>query len=596
MNTNFPQTAFRFILHFILRQPYKFAFFALVSIAWALNDAFFPYFIKRIIDTLGAYQGPTEDVFAAVQGPLIGLFAFWIGSELLHRLRGIVTIYTLPKMRAQIRETVFEYVKGHSHEYFSNQLAGNISRKISELPMACQTLVETLFYHFITVIVGNAIILVMMWEISPFFASILLAWLIFHVGITMLFFNRSNRLWEIHSATVSTLSGKVVDILNNIANMRIFSRRAYETEYLSQFQQEETRKAKKAMWFTEWMYIGFSVDGLLLMVGMLLTLIYGWAHQWVTLGDFAQIMMQAFWVLGWVWFISFQIMIVTREVGTINEALTLVKIPHDLIDKPNAKPIVISKGEIQFDKVSFAYRKNKYVFDNLNVVFHSGQKVGLVGFSGSGKSTLVNLILRFYDLQSGRILIDGQDIADSTQESLRAQIAMIPQDPSLFHRSLMENIRYGRLDASDEEVIAASKLAHAHEFIEKLDEGYASLVGERGIKLSGGQRQRIAIARAILKNAPILILDEATSSLDSVTEKLIQQSLHDLMRGRTTLVVAHRLSTLADMDRILVFDQGQIVEDGTQEDLLRRNGHFAMLWQQQSHGFLPMGEDLPEEH
>jgi ATP-binding cassette subfamily B protein len=213
--------------------------------------------------------------------------------------------------------------------------------------------------------------------------------------------------------------------------------------------------------------------------------------------------------------------------------------------------------------------------------------VGLVGFSGSGKSTFVNLILRFYDIQSGQILIDNQNVADVTQDSLREQIAMIPQDPTLFHRTLMENIRYGRLTATDEEVTVAAKLAHCEEFIDKLDEGYHSMVGERGIKLSGGQRQRIAIARAILKNAPILILDEATSSLDTVTEKLIQQSLHTVMQHRTTMVIAHRLSTLANMDRILVFHKGKVIEDGTQDELLNLQGQFARLWEMQTNGFLP---------
>jgi ATP-binding cassette subfamily B protein len=341
------------------------------------------------------------------------------------------------------------------------------------------------------------------------------------------------------------------------------------------------------MWVVELMRIGLGINGLCLIFGMLFTLLYGWVHHWVTLGDFTQVLMQSFWLLGWLWFISFQLSVFARETGTIENALDLIKKGHDITDKKDAQPIIISHGNISFEHVNFAYHKKQPVFQDLNVTIKKGEKIGLVGFSGSGKSTFVNLILRFYDIQSGNILIDGHNIAQVTQGSLREQIAMIPQDPALFHRTLMENIRYGRLDASDEEVIQASKLAHCHEFIEKLDQGYESLVGERGIKLSGGQRQRVAIARAILKNAPILILDEATSSLDSVTEKLIQESLHRLMQGRTTIVVAHRLSTLADMDRILVFHKGNIIEEGTKEQLLKTNGHFAMLWNMQTDGFLP---------
>jgi ATP-binding cassette subfamily B protein len=297
--------------------------------------------------------------------------------------------------------------------------------------------------------------------------------------------------------------------------------------------------------------------------------------------------MQAFWLLGFIWFVSYQMTIYTREIGVIGNALSLVRKSHGLVDAQNAKPIHITRGEIHFDHVTFSYQKNRNVFKDLNLTIAAGEKVGLVGFSGSGKTTFVNLMLRFYDLQSGKILIDGQDIAHATQDSLRSQIAMIPQDPALFHRSLMENIRYGLLDASDDDVIRASELAHCHEFIIRLDGSYEALVGERGVKLSGGQRQRIAIARAILKNAPILILDEATSALDSATEKLIQESLHNLMQNRTAIVVAHRLSTLNDMDRIIVFHHGRVIEEGTKEQLLKAKGHFAMLWDMQTDGFLP---------
>lgn len=273
----------------------------------------------------------------------------------------------------------------------------------------------------------------------------------------------------------------------------------------------------------------------------------------------------------------------------MNAALTLISTSHEIKDAPSAQLMAVTAGRIQFKDVTFSYKKGKPIFENLSVDILPGQRVGLVGFSGSGKSTFVNLIMRSYDIQKGAISIDGQNIAAVTSHSLREKIAMIPQDPSLFHRTLMENIRYGRFDATDEEVIEASKRAHCHGFIEELDEKYHSLVGERGVKLSGGQRQRIAIARAILKNAPILILDEATSSLDSVTEKIIQKSLDDLMKNRTTLVIAHRLSTLSHLDRILVFDQGKIVEDGTTEALLQKNGYFARLWNMQADGFLPDG-------
>ena len=582
-----PKTTLAFIFHFVRQQWLKFAFLTAASMVWAANDAFFPYFLKRIVNTVQLYHGDPAGIYTAVKSVLLLLALFWSAAEICMRAQGILQIYTFPRFRTQIRDSTFNYVTSHSHEYFSNNFAGNIGKKLSNLPASCQTVMESLCFNFMTAGTGAVIVVVMMWLTQPFFAAILLVWLCFHLGVSFLFLRHGNYLWEAHSEAVSTLSGKVIDAFSNMLNVRLFARSEYEAQYLGASQEDEITKAKKAMWLVEIMHLALGLNGLFLIFGMVFTLLYGWVHHWITLGDFTQVIMQSFWLLGWIWFISFQMAIFAREMGVIGEALSLIKKNHDLIDKKDAKPMMIHQGEIYFKKVCFTYQENRPVFDNLNIRISAGEKVGLVGFSGSGKSSFVNLILRFYDLQSGLILIDNQNIAEVTQASLSAQIAMIPQDPSLFHRSLMENIRYGRLEASNEEVIQASKLAHCHEFIEQLEDGYQSLAGERGVKLSGGQRQRIAIARAILKNAPILILDEATSSLDSVTEKLIQKSLHQLMQRKTTIIIAHRLSTLADMDRILVFNKGQVVEEGNKESLLRNRGHFAALWNMQADGFLP---------
>lgn len=582
-----PQSTYSFIFHFAKKQWLQFSLLILSFIIWAVSDAVFPWFIKQIVDTISAWQGDRAAIYAALSGVLFILILFWTTSEIFMRFQGILTIYTFPQFRANIRNTVFNYVTSHSHEYFASHFAGNIAKKLSDLATSCQAVMEIICFQFVTALTGSVIVLGMMWMTSPFFALILITWLCIHLGIMFLFLRYGNHLAEVHSDSISVLSGKVVDVFTNMLNVRLFSRTKYESAYLKKYQDDEIKKAKKSMWMVEIMRIGLGANGLFLIFGMLFTLLYGWVHHWVTPGDFTQVLMQSFWLLGWLWYISFQFSVFSRETGTIANALTLIKKGHDLVDKQTALPLAIQKGSITFEKVNFSYNKNRHVFLDLNLHIAAGEKIGLVGFSGSGKSTFVNLVLRFYDLQSGRITIDNQDIANVTQDSLREQIAMIPQDPALFHRSLIENIRYGRLEATDAEVIQASKLAHCHEFIEKLDDKYSSLVGERGIKLSGGQRQRIAIARAILKNAPILILDEATSSLDSVTEKLIQESLNELMRNRTTIVVAHRLSTLSNMDRIIVFDKGKIVEEGSKEELLKRKGHFAMLWNMQTDGFLP---------
>ncbi len=554
---------------------------------WALNDVFFPYFIKRLVNTIHAYHGNPAAIYTEVKGTLGLLVLFWVVTEIFQRGQGFIQVFTFPSFRAKIRSAVFSYVQSHSHDYFTTHFAGTIAKKLADLPTSCQAIMEIICFQLITALVGALIVLIMMWLTHPIFALIVFFWLCFHICLTVLFVYYGNYLWETHSRAESTLSGKIVDAFSNMLNVRLFARAKYELKYLAKFQYDEIAKAKKAMCIMEITRIGLGLNGLFLIFSLIFTLLHGWVHQWVTLGDFTQVGMQAFWLLGFVWFVSYQMTIYIREIGVIGNALSLVRKGHDLVDAKDAHPIIISRGEIQFDHVSFSYQKNRSVFKGLNLTIPAGEKVGLVGFSGSGKTTFVNLMLRFYDVQSGRILIDGQDIAKVTQDSLRAQIAMIPQDPALFHRSLMENIRYGLLNASDDEVIQASKLAHCHDFINKLDNGYEASVGERGVKLSGGQRQRIAIARAILKNAPILILDEATSALDSVTEKLIQESLYHLMQNRTTIVVAHRLSTLNNMDRIIVFHHGRVIEEGTKEQLLSAKGHFAMLWNMQTDGFLP---------
>lgn len=582
-----PKTIAPFIWHFVKRQPVAFFVILFTSLVWSTNEVFFPYFIKLIVNGIHGYTGDRAAIYSVLFWPVAGLISCWLAMDISMRAQGVIGISAFPRFRANIRAAVYDYVKKHSHQYFSSHFAGSIAQKIALLPTSGQTILEILFFNLSSITVGFLLATILMWLTKPLFAWILLSWFALHMGTTLLFLRVGNKYWRIHADAVTTLSGKVVDSLTNILNVRLFARGRYEDSYLKQAQSDEIAKAHKASWILETMRFFQSVFGICFIFSMILLLIHGWTKGWVTLGDFSLISMLSFWVLGMVWYLSFQLSVFVREVGTVSEALTLLTAGHDIVDVPNAAPLKVNEGNIDFKDITFGYHKNRPVFEKLSLHIPAGQKVGLVGFSGSGKSTLVNLILRLYDLQSGEILIDGQNTAKVAQDSLREQISMIPQDPTLFHRTLMENIRYGRLDASEEEVIAASKLAHCHEFIEKLPDQYQSLVGERGVKLSGGQRQRIAIARAILKNAPILILDEATSSLDSVTEKLIQESLEHLMRGRTTIVIAHRLSTLTDMDRILVFNKGKIIEEGTKESLLNLNGHFAQLWNMQMDGFLP---------
>jgi ATP-binding cassette subfamily B protein len=321
---------------------------------------------------------------------------------------------------------------------------------------------ETICFNFITGGVGAVVVLVLLWITQPIFAAVILGWLCLHLGITFAFLRYGNQLWAQHADSISVLSGKIVDAFTNIVNVRLFARGRYETEYLKEFQHKEIREAKRAMWINEFMRICLGLVGLAMFFTMVFLLVWGWSQHWVTLGDFTQVSMQMLWLMGWAWFITFQLAMFVRETGTIGAALSMVIQGHDIMDQKDAKALRVVQGEIKYEHVNFAYQEKRVVFQDFNVVIPAGQRVGLVGFSGSGKSTFVNLILRFYDIQSGCILIDEQNIAEVTQNSLREQIAMIPQDPVLFHRSLMDNIRYGRLDASDEEVIHASKLAPMH--------------------------------------------------------------------------------------------------------------------------------------
>lgn len=584
---NIPKTFVAFLWHFIKRQPIGFAVIFITAAIWSVNEMFFPYFLKLIINAVHDFKGNPADIYTVLMKPLLLLGVFWVSMEVAMRTQGIVAISLFPRFRANIRYTVYDYVKKHSMEYFSNHFAGAIAKKIADLPTSCQSIMEILSFNFTSILCAFVIAVVLMWMTNVIFALILLLWFFLQIGSTLLFLGVGNRYWQIHSDAVASLSGKIVDGLTNILSVRLFAHANFENQYLKKFQADEIKKAKKAMLVMEIMRFFQAILAMVLIFTIVLLMVHGWIKHWITIGDFALIGTLTFLVLGMVWYMSYQMTIFSREMGTINEALSLITQGHGITDALDAKVLSVTKGEIYFKDVTFNYQKNIPVFQNLNVTIPAAQKIGLVGFSGSGKSTFVNLLLRFYDIKNGVIAIDNQNIAEVKQDSLRQQIAMIPQEPMLFHRTLMENIRYGCLDASDEEVIAAAKLAHCHEFIAVLPENYHTLVGERGIKLSGGQRQRIAIARAILKKAPILVLDEATSALDSVTEKLIQESLNRLMQNCTTIVVAHRLSTLADMDRILVFEQGKIVEDGTKEELLNANGHFAYLWKMQSDGFLP---------
>lgn len=444
-------------------------------------------------------------------------------------------------------------------------------------------IIDNYFYVFIFVTTTFAIFFTINW----IFAAALLTWTIFSL-IFFVYATRSIRRIGLQVAAVdATISGKLVDMLTNILTIKLFSTTGREKLSQQQDLNHYLTLKKKNIWRFNISWLIFGVAFVLYMVGVFYALITLYQAQEITPGDLTFVIIMHYKIIDYLFVLGNSFRDFLSNWSTVTEATNIFNMPLRVQDKDNARILTVSKGSIIFHNVTFSYPHLAPLFSQKNIHIKAGQKTGLVGYSGAGKSTFVNLILRLYDVSSGSIEIDGSDISEVTQDSLRAHIAMIPQDPTLFHRSIFENIQYGRLDASREEVIAAAKKAHAHSFIEALPHGYESLVGERGVKLSGGQRQRIAIARAFLKAAPLLILDEATSQLDSLTESQIQDSLGELMQGKTTLVIAHRLSTLLRMDRILVFDQGQIIEDGSHEELLKANGHYKQLWDAQVGGFLP---------
>ena len=502
--------------------------------------------------------------------------------------RGINYVWAkyVPIIQNKIIAGMLDYALSHSHGFYQNSLSGKISKQITNLVDGITRIITFTSANFLRGLSLLITAFIAAYFVNPIFCIILVSWFACFASLSIWASKKLVALSDELASEESIVVGELVDSLSNHNNVRIFACKLYENLRMVPFFGKQQNAYTKTYLYST---ILSCIQGGLIAIMMAFStffLVYLYGKGLVSVGDFALILGLSMETGHMMWFTMSEVDEFNKAVGRCEQSLMALMLPLEILDKPNATVLNCTQGKIAFDQVKFHYKGTEPLFQNKSIEIKAGQKVGLVGHSGGGKSTFVNLILRLYDLTDGTILIDDQDIMDVTQDSLRENIAMIPQDPSLFHRSLMENIRYGRTNATNEEVIEAAKKAHAHEFISQLPQGYDSLVGERGVKLSGGQRQRIAIARAILKNAPILILDEATSQLDSVTESLIQESLWELMQNKTTIVIAHRLSTLLHMDRILVFDKGKIVEDGTHSELLAKSGLYKTLWDAQVGGFL----------
>ena len=546
-----------------------------------------PYAIKQIMDAVAVAQAQAAPIWNFVEEPLWLFGLLNLGVLLFSRASGAALVFIGPSLRQTVRRELFAYLQHHSQRFFMSHFAGSLGNRISEVSMSVAHTTWTVLFDFWPLVISFGVSLVLLLDVNTRLALTLAGWISVYVMISFLLALRCRDYAREYAASRSLVSGKIVDSVTNIMNAKIFARRDYERAYLEGFLNLEVKSARKTFWFMERIRWFQFIAAMALMLGIIGYALKIWGEQGMSVGQFAMASSLSLMLIEQARGLSRRFLEFFEYVGNINDGISLIVAPHEVIDRDNAHVLKIKQGSIHFHHVDFSYTAGKPVFQNLNIRIQPGEKVGLVGFSGSGKSSLLNLMLRLFEPQSGSILIDEQDIQSVSQESLRANVAMIPQDPMLFHRTLMENIRYGRLEASDEEVITAAKQAHAHEFVIETEDGYDSLVGERGVKLSGGQRQRVALARAILKDTPILLLDEATSALDSVTERHIQESLNSLMQDKTVMVIAHRLSTLAHLDRILVFYDGKIVEDGNHAELLSLDGHYAKMWSMQAGGFLP---------
>lgn len=587
MKNQLPCQLFKFIMYFL--KKYRGGIFSLflfsgISGAYGTINS---YLSKVLIDQVASLGVGESNFLQILFWPVILFILNFEIHNISWSLMKYINIQVSPMLRNQVIEEMFAYVQQHSIRFFQENFSGNIGSNINRTAENIELIIHDLGPFIFRGIVQLVLAIFAVYFVHLFFSIMLLLWAAIFLMVNLSFSRKIKKLSDNYAESQAVLAGKITDSIVNMSNVILFSRQTFENIYLQKYLNICTKKFRHKDWFLLklWFFQGASIT--LLLGAMIFFLIYLRKNNAVTIGDFSLIIGLSLYVTDNVWYIANQFDRVNEAVGQCVQSLKTLIISHEIIDPIDAKVLQVSKGEIVFHNISFNYDHcSNNIFQNRSIIIPGGQKVGLVGYSGSGKTTFVNLMARLYDLSHGSIIIDNQDISQVTQDSLRESISFIPQEPSLFHRTVIENIRYGNLNSTDEEVVLAAKKAHAHDFITMMPDGYNSLVGERGIKLSGGQRQRISIARAVLKNAPILILDEATSALDSINEGYIQESLKELMKGKTVIVIAHRLSTLLDMDRILVFSDGIVIEDGTHSELITNNSLYSLLWKKQVDGFM----------
>ena len=586
-----PKNLLGFCLHYCCGSKKYLALLAFLSASVALMEVSLFSFLGRLVDWLNQYTPETlientkgELVFWSVLILVIMPIAILLRSTLVHQT-------LLGNFPMAIRWTTHKYLLGQSIEYYQNEFAGRLSTKVMQTSLAIRDsamkLLEVMLY--VSVYFGGVLFLVaaLDWKLAlPF-----VIWLIVYCLLLKHFLPRLQEISSKQADARSDMTGRIVDTYTNISTVKLFSHSERESSYAKQGMKKFLHTVYPQMRLATSLNFGVWICNALLTFGVTVLSIYLWTLGDISAGAIAAAIGLILRLHGMSQWIMWEVSALFENLGTVHDGMNTLTTPRLVQDEKDAKPLSCTRGHISFENITFNYGKHGGLLENFSLDIKPGEKIGLIGRSGAGKSTLVNLLLRFYDLNDGEILIDKQNIAKLKQESLRDHIGMVSQDTSLLHRTVRENILYGRPQASEEELLAATKQAEAHQFILELEDAlgnkaYDTKVGERGVKLSGGQRQRIAIARVLLKNAPILILDEATSALDSEVELAIQQNLKILMENKTVIAIAHRLSTIAALDRLVVIDEGQIIEQGTHQGLLDKNGVYAQMWRHQSGGFL----------
>jgi len=571
----------QFFASFIFKHPWYVAAVEALNIFWGFIEAFSPFMFKLIIDALE--QGPAAPTapyvfryFAILVLLLIVKHAIKHGVEVL--TKGYIS--TLAQRR--MRQSLLSYAMDHSYDYYQKNLSGSVTDRINQLTKTLDSLYEGWAHWTVPVLWSFLFSIIIVLRTHVVCGLLIIVWLLVAVALSVKLSLRGVVFAERYAVALTNVIGSTVNVLQNIFTVKMFAQQKHELALMDGLQRKEVAAVQKLQWFL------FKANSLLslacigLVCGISLILLDAWHKGLVTPGDVVFILTTCFSMFNIVWWFSTSIAKMYKDYGIARQAYTIRSTPHHVVDAAVAKLLEVPRGEIIFNDVSFRYKGHETIFSHLNVHIKAGEKVGLVGDSGSGKTTFIHLIMRLFDVSGGSISIDDQDIARVTQDSLRRHIALIPQDTALFARSIKDNLLYANPHASSSDLARAISRAHAEQFIMQLPEKEETSLSERGANISGGQRQRIAIARALLKNAPILILDEATSALDSITEHALSQSLYGVMQGRTTIAIAHRLSTLQQMDRLLVFVKGKIVEEGTHDSLMaKKNGHYAKMWQLQ---------------